>query len=459
MTSDQPSAADRGKRGTVYIDCTGTWFSTRNTGVQRVVRNIAIHAAEAGATSGWTVRFVVFETDRYVAVEAATEFQARAEQPLSDQPKAKKPSRLKRRWSRLVGRVAAGHRRLRQMVRTGPFAGHLGHRFPLSPDALSTAGAGDILLQAEVLGDDREAFERIDGFSARGGVVAQVVFDLIPLTHPETYSSKFVRLYKARLDAACRKAHVFLGISKAVQTEIEAYVTRTIERSTPAAFEHFRLGSGLDLARAISPVSAAATTAGTAGTHRFLVVGTLEPRKRHGLVLDAFERYWAAGGTAALIIVGAVTWRNEALLTRLDTHPERDRRLVVLRAASDADLDHLYRSSTALVFASVAEGFGLPIVEAATRGLPAICTDLPVLREVARPDTRFFPADDVAALAAQIDAVCQEPPAARIATPWLTWSDSARELFAALDRAYADLPRTAQDGGSEPREKHSRHSG
>ncbi|MFN0630266.1 glycosyltransferase, partial [Bacillus anthracis] len=54
----------------------------------------------------------------------------------------------------------------------------------------------------------------------------------------------------------------------------------------------------------------------------FLMVGTLEPRKGHAQVLDAFENLWKGGANLNLVIVGKVGWMVDLLVQRLCSHPE-----------------------------------------------------------------------------------------------------------------------------------------
>ena len=78
----------------------------------------------------------------------------------------------------------------------------------------------------------------------------------------------------------------------------------------------------------------------------FLTVGTIEPRKGHAQVLDAFELLWKEGVDANLVIVGKQGWMVEALAKRLRSHPERNKCLFWLEGISDEYLENLYAAST-----------------------------------------------------------------------------------------------------------------
>jgi len=164
----------------------------------------------------------------------------------------------------------------------------------------------------------------------------------------------------------------------------------------------------------------------------FLMVGTLEPRKGHAQVLDAFERLWQSRLDANLVIVGKQGWMVEQLVERLRAHPERDKRLFWLEGISDEYLEKIYAASTCLIAASYGEGFGLPLIEAAQHKLPIIARDIPVFREVAREYAYYFHAASPDELAKSVktwlDQYRQGTHPKSEAMPWLTWEESARKL-------------------------------
>jgi glycosyltransferase involved in cell wall biosynthesis len=167
------------------------------------------------------------------------------------------------------------------------------------------------------------------------------------------------------------------------------------------------------------------------------MVGTIEPRKSHAQVLDAFELLWQRGSDAMLVIVGRPGWMTAAFVARLRAHPEAGKRLLWIEDATDEMLERLYESCSALILASRGEGFGLPLVEAAQRGLPIIARDLPVFREVARDHAFYFADDAPQALAQSIEAwlALREKgthPLSR-GMPFLTWAQSAAQLRRLLE--------------------------
>lgn len=112
-----------------------------------------------------------------------------------------------------------------------------------------------------------------------------------------------------------------------------------------------------------------------------LSVGTLEPRKNLDSLLQAFERPELAD--ESLVLVGREGW-GPGLKRRLEANPTLAGRVFITGRISDSDLAALYREAAAFAYVSLYEGFGFPLLEALSAGLPAVASDIPVFRETAR---------------------------------------------------------------------------
>jgi|EndMetStandDraft_5_1072996.scaffolds.fasta_scaffold21603_2 glycosyltransferase involved in cell wall biosynthesis len=116
----------------------------------------------------------------------------------------------------------------------------------------------------------------------------------------------------------------------------------------------------------------------------FVMVGTIEPRKNHLMILNLWRKLGAELGseTPRLIVIGARGWENENVIDMLERSPAL-RHIVEERSrVSDEEMARLLRDARALLMPSFAEGYGLPLAETLALGVPALCSDIPALREV-----------------------------------------------------------------------------
>lgn len=122
----------------------------------------------------------------------------------------------------------------------------------------------------------------------------------------------------------------------------------------------------------------------------YLMVGTIEPKKGHIPVIQSFERLWRNGFDRKLVLVGRRGWMDEEVVLAIKKSPFAEDKLVWFDDLNDVDLYFAYKYSRALIFASYAEGFGIPLIEAAKLELPAICYDTEVAREVAGESALYY---------------------------------------------------------------------
>ncbi|MBK6025174.1 glycosyltransferase involved in cell wall biosynthesis [Brevundimonas nasdae] len=123
-----------------------------------------------------------------------------------------------------------------------------------------------------------------------------------------------------------------------------------------------------------------------------LTVGTLEPRKGHNELLDAFAEIWSRNGSTKLVLVGREGWSVEGLMARIRSHPELGHRLFYFDKASDEALMRLYEACDGVIIPSLAEGYGLPLIEALGYGKPVLARDIEVFRVHENAGVRYFPA-------------------------------------------------------------------
>lgn len=269
----------------------------------------------------------------------------------------------------------------------------------------------------------------------RSGIAVNfVVYDLLPLLLGDYFDPLDRANFRDWL-ATVAQFDGLICISRAVADDCRDWLDYHVtERELPLALDWLHLGVDTQTSVPTTgrPDDAEALLEKLRKRHSFLLVGTIEPRRAVAQVLDAFEKLWAGGTEVNLVLVGKLGWMMDKLSDRLTGHPERDRQLFWLEAASDDFLDAIYGSSNYLIAASEGEGFGLPIVEAARHDLPVIARDIPVFREVAGDAAIYFP--DVPQPQAIADAVSRALKNGKrrqeaTMAPWQTWDESAASLM------------------------------
>ncbi len=311
----------------------------------------------------------------------------------------------------------------------------------LSSDALTDdlveAHRGDIFLGLDLSPHEVARTKAWFLEQRRHGVqIVFVTYDLLPLLRPEFFSPTR-EMDQALLDwinTVTAVADAVVCISRTVADEFHEWLIKAEpQRPWPLALGFFHLGADLHASLPTRGVPADAHTILDKLRSRpsFLMVGTLEPRKGYRQALGAFEQLWADGVDANLVIVGAKGWMIDDVVDRLSKHRELDSQLFWLQGISDEMLEQVYCSTRALLAASEAEGFGLPLIEAAQYGLPIIARDIPVFREVAGEHAYYFRgnnAQDLAdALLAWLALGDDVPSAKKLRG--LTWQQSSRQLL------------------------------
>lgn len=304
-------------------------------------------------------------------------------------------------------------------------------------DAPIEAAAGDVFLGLDLASNvTTQNQPQLLALRNRGVKIWFTVYDLLPLLRPDCFPFGTQKYYGDFIDTVALVADGIVTISRAVADEVAAWLARRPNRRLgQLKLAHFHLGADIDASAPTRglPDNAAHALEALRGAPTLLMVGTLEPRKGQAQALAACELLWAKGVALNLVIVGKNGWLVDALAERLQSHPQRERQLFWFDGVSDEMLLQLYEHSSALLAASEGEGFGLPLIEAAQKGLPIIARGIPVFREVAGEHAFYFEGSKPEDLAAAIEqwlalhAAGQAPASGGM--PWLTWQQSACQLM------------------------------
>jgi glycosyltransferase involved in cell wall biosynthesis/predicted SAM-dependent methyltransferase len=271
-----------------------------------------------------------------------------------------------------------------------------GHAEPINGDILLTLDLScGMMIQAQQHGLIKE-------YQNRGVLVIAAVYDLLPIQMPEYFPpgadqqhKKWVEVISQFDGAVC--------ISKKVANDLRSWLTNNVPHKKGQKtflIDWFDLGFDFKIpSENLNKNNKLHLDINEKNHTRFLMVGTIEPRKGYSEVLSAFEVMWLEGLGIELIIVGREGWVGLPdeqriniinFIKRVRSHPELGKRLFWLENLEDSDLEDLYSKIDCLIAASYGEGFGLPIIESSYYEKPVIARNIEVFREIAGDDGVYF---------------------------------------------------------------------
>jgi len=280
-----------------------------------------------------------------------------------------------------------------------------------------------------------EFTEFFDEIRKCGGKIITAVYDLIPALFPELCDENIPEIFTKWLQSALVESDVLVCISHTISEEVFKYrMKHGIGLDHKLDIEFFHLGADIpeiSLESSISEEISSLTS--TITSSLFISVGTIEPRKNHSFILDAFDELWQEEDENYLVFAGKIGWNVKDLERRIRNHPMLHKKFFFIENPTDAELEILYSHATALIIASTVEGFGLPIVEAALHKVPVIASDIPVFHEVAGEGSLYFSLSDPNSLIDAVQQMMDLSQEERLALvdkiKILTWKESAQNLL------------------------------
>ncbi|WP_345891743.1 glycosyltransferase family 1 protein [Burkholderia sp. Tr-860] len=296
--------------------------------------------------------------------------------------------------------------------------------------------SGDIFLGLDLTSRilPRRQFDFL-AWKAKGVRLTFVVYDVLPAHHPQWFTARGNRSFRHWFSTIAIHADSLISIARTTRdAAAQLMQSRFAIDASSLPIRHFPLGCDIDDRAPDRAGASARETRARSDGPTIIMVGTIEPRKGHALVIDAFETRWReTDDPARLVIIGRLGWGMDAFAARLAQRCAASAgKLSWIDDADDDCLAEMYRQADGLVFASEAEGYGLPIVEAAHYGIPLLLRDLPIFHEIAGEHASYFTAANGDELAGQLAGWLarldrRDAPDSASITP-LTWRDSAAAL-------------------------------
>jgi len=443
-----------------YIDCTETVCSGNNTGIQRVVRNIISRHALISSESTVTAIPVVALNGKFYRYKVDDD---------------------RRTCSRVLGKVLGSLRNLLDRVWYGrkvnvdslPY--HPSHAPECSGDdtweETEVSGFGEnnrihlrIILfcrkiipwffrcafyldnaleefaEADIAPDDiifypdafwhRCTFQTFTRYTA---IKIVLLHDIIPITMPQVCDAVYTILFRNNLMPVLENVKGIFSVSQSELANIRGYLTAN-GSARDLLYDSFYPGGDFSTATSDPDQVDPRLVAAFSGGRTFVMVGTIEPRKNHAFVLDAFERFWQEGGCASLCIIGGASQLCADVMVRIDNHHFSGSRLFCFQNVNDAGVAYSYENCAGVIFASRAEGFGLPLVEAMWSGRPVLASDIAVFREIGGNYPHFFSPVNVQSLVDCIQTFMASQAEKCQPGQWLSWDESVLALFGKIVR-------------------------
>ena len=257
--------------------------------------------------------------------------------------------------------------------------------------------------------------------------------DLIPVRYPELCKAKMCRLF----DFFLRKIVSYTGIicnSRSTCEDLQRWFSENpkIKKNPNLFIRYSLLGSDFSSKNDTDNLQN-----DRSNKTSFLMVATVEPKKKYDQAVQAFDILWKKGFDIELIIVGRKGWKAEKTFELIENNPEYNKRLFWYNTGiSDEKLYELYQKSTAVIMASITEGFGLAVAEAAQFKKPLIIRNIPPFKEIAGENAYYFEGFDAENLADAVEKWLElykngmHPDSEKIELR--TWNDCAKDVYELL---------------------------
>lgn len=425
------------KKNYIYIECTHTYTSGLNTGIQRVVREIIKNLPMAIATENYEVRTVIFDNGVFKEVNFSSQYMAPKPSLLR---KVKnfcgvcfKKAREAMAWFVPEGRIKFFINGPRYNPRT---LAYNMDRFLVAPlgyiiwrirklviakknklnseNAISSIGLQTTKSDIFLLLDSSwyiQFWEALDLIKKNGTPIINIVYDIIPISHPQFCDDYLAHVFKSYFLKSIEYVDKYICISETVSKGLTQFLSETKTKSLKTGkdknlneknfkekslkISFFHLGSNFSIKDyKLESVSPVARSVFSKSKPTYLIVSTIEPRKNHSYLLDVFDQLWKDNQDISLCIVGRIGWKVDEVLTRILKHPQLGKKLFMLNEASDIDVAFCYRNSIGLLFPSFVEGFGLPIIEGLQYQLPVFASKTDIHQEVGQDKIQYFELDD-----------------------------------------------------------------
>jgi glycosyltransferase involved in cell wall biosynthesis len=284
---------------------------------------------------------------------------------------------------------------------------------------------------------DENFINLVLGYQKAGVKIVQLSHDLLPIVTPQfaghatdslsTYNSKVVPV-----------SSLVLANSQSTKNDLSKWL-KSKKLHTPE-IEVFRIGEDFSFEESEKPDSELFKATGLRGNDFIISVGTIEARKNHALLYYTYKLAKSKGiKLPKLLVVGRRGWMTDEVYYYMTNDPETKDDIIPLHDISDSELSWLYDNSLFSIYPSFYEGWGMPIAESISRGVPCLAANTSSMPEVAPGFAHYFNPSSTDDLLNGIIALL-EPGCLKIEKAKLkdykstTWDDSFAQVLSYLEK-------------------------
>lgn len=257
----------------------------------------------------------------------------------------------------------------------------------------------------------------------KNGKVVATIFDMTPNLFPNLHTDRTVQLDTIRFNRIKKYTDLTLAISENSKKDFLKYSPYTkVEVIYPGVSENF-------LDRSDYKMSKQVLRKYNLEQGYILSVGTLEPRKN---IKNLIEAYLKSNLKQKLVLVGKWGWENSDLAELINANKDR---IITTGFVSDSDIPHLYNQALLFIYPSLYEGFGIPVLEALTLGVPVICSKGSSLVEVGGDSVLYINPKDVKDISNKLTTLVKDKnlrnklsKKGKIQAKKFSWKKSAQKL-------------------------------
>lgn len=225
--------------------------------------------------------------------------------------------------------------------------------------------------------------------------ILSLIYDLLPLLYPKYFDGNINKLLFLYITSIFYYSDVILVNSKYVKNQVVKILNdlnvrkrvEVIELGSDFTYKnHCKMKIGRKVKKLKKDVF-------------LLMVGTIEPRKNHLFLIEAYNNYLSKKfKNLKLVFAGRIGWSNKKILKKI----KENKNCILINEPNDKEIEFLYKNAYALIFPSVSEGYGLPIVESLHYKCPVFATNIDLFDEISKKNAILFDINNPAEFANKI---------------------------------------------------------